>query len=85
MLTETVAAVFLSVCVGCFFSVNLYNILKFKTKSGVKVHAEVQHLPMFSVSLAAVGTAAYFLEVFLYIILVFTQLISTLRGFPFYF
>jgi len=85
MLTETVAAILLSICVGCFFSVNLYNILKFKTRSGVKVYAEVQRPSAFSVGLAAVGTGIYFLEVFLYLILVFTELILMLRGFPFYF
>jgi len=86
MLTETVVAVFLLVCLGCFVSVNLYNILKVhKHRSGVKVYAEVERPPGFIVSLAAAGTIVYFLEVLLFLFLAFIWHIYTPHGFPFHF
>ena len=83
MLTETVVAVFLLVCLGCFVSVNLHNILRVhKRRPSVKVYAEVERPPSFIVSLAAVGTIVYFLEVLLYLFLTFIGLIYTLHNFP---
>ena len=86
MLIDTVVAAFLLVCLGCFFSVNLHNILKVhKPRSRVKAFAEVERPSGVIVSLAVVGTIVYFLEALLYPFLVFTGLISALRFFPFYF
>ena len=86
MLTETVVATFLLVCLGCFFSVNLHNILKVhKRRNGVKTFAEVERPLGFIVGLAAVGTIVYFLEALSYPFLVFTGLISMLCVFPFHF
>ena len=86
MLIETVAAVLLIVCLGCFLSINLHNILKGqKLRRGEKIYAEVERPSGFTSSLAAVGTLVYFLEVFSYLFLAFTGLISGLCGFPFLF
>lgn len=85
MLIETAIATFLFVCLVCFFSFNLYNILiVHKRKSHVKVYAEVERPSSFTVNLAAVGTLVYFLEALLYLFLVFAGLVSVLYVFPFY-
>jgi protein-S-isoprenylcysteine O-methyltransferase Ste14 len=85
MLTETVVAVFLLVWLGCFFSVNLYNILKVhKRKRGVKVYAEVERPVGFVVGLAAVGTIVYFLEVLAYLFLAFIGYIYVMHDFSFH-
>lgn len=86
MLTETFVAVFLLICLGCFSSVNLHNILKGqKLRRGEKVYAEVTRPVGFIMGLVAVGTLVYFLEVLTYLFLVFTSFISVLRDFPFLF
>jgi len=86
MLTETVVAVFLLVWLGCFFSINLHNILKGqKLRRSAKIYAEVERPLGFSIGLAAVGTIVYFLEVLMYLFLVFTSLVSMLRDFHFQF
>lgn len=86
MLTETVVAVFLVFWLGCFFSVNLYNVVKGqKLRKGEKVCAEVERPLGFIVGLAAFGTLVYFVEVFSYLFLVFTGLIFGLCDFPFLF
>jgi len=86
MLTETVVAVFLLFWLGCFFSVNLYNVVKGqKVRKSEKVCAEVEHPVGFIMGLAAVGTLVYFLEVFSYLFLVFSDFIFVLRDFPFLF
>jgi len=83
MLIETVVAVFLLVCLACFFAVNLHNILKVgKQRIGVKTYAEVERPSGFILIVAAVGTIVYFLEVLMYLFVVFTSLISSLRDFP---
>ena len=83
---ETVAAVLLLVWLGCFFSVNLHNILKGqKLRSGEKAYAEVERPIGLIIGLAAVGTAVYFLEVFSYLFLVFSGLIFGLYDFLFLF
>lgn len=86
MLTEIVVAVFLLFWLGCFFSVNLHNIVKRqKLRSGEKVCAEVERPLGSTIGLAAVGTLVYFAEVFSYLFLVFTGLIFGLCDFPFLF
>ena len=57
MLAESVVAVFLLGWLVCFFSVNLYNIVKSqKLRRGVKVYAEVERPADFAMNLAALGT-----------------------------
>jgi len=86
MATETIIAVFLLACVGFFFSVNMSNILRVrKLMRQVKTHAEVKRPSDFVVGIAALGTFAYFSEVFFYLFLVFTGLNSVLWDFPFRF
>jgi len=86
MLTETIVAVFLLICIGCFFSVALYNIFRVhRLKSRVKAYAEVKRPSDFVVGFAALGTFAYFLEVLLYLFLVFTGLYSVLSTLSFHF
>lgn len=86
MLTETFVAVFLLICLGCFSSVNMHNILKGqKLRRSERVYAEVKHPTGSIMGLAAVGTLFYFLEVLSYLLLVFTGFISVLRDLPFLF
>lgn len=82
MPTEIVAAFYLLVCLILFFIFNLHNVLGVhKRRSGLKVYAKVERPLGFIGSLAAVGTLAYFFEMFLYLFLVFAGLISRLHGF----
>jgi len=53
--------------------------------SRVKAYAEVERPSDFVVGVAALGTFAYFLEVLLYLFLVFTGLYSGLSGLSFHF
>jgi len=86
MLAESVVAVFLLGWLVCFFSVNLYNIVKSqKLRRGVKVYAEVERPADLATNLAAFGTVVYFLEVLSYLFLVFTGLTSVLHDSPFIF
>jgi len=86
MLTETFVAVFLLVCLACFFSVNLHNILRVhKRTSCEKVYAEVERSSGFVVGVAAAGTVVYFLEALFYPFLVLSSFISGLRDLPFHF
>jgi len=86
MLTEIIIAFFLLVCVGCFFSVVLHNILRVhKLTRQVKAYAEVERPSDFVVGVAALGTFAYFLEVLVYLFLVFTGLNSGLSSPLFHF
>lgn len=85
MLSETVIAVFILVCLGFFFSVNLHNILiAHKRRDGTKSYAELERPSGLIVNLAAFGTLVYFLEVLSYLLLTFFGSISVLRV-PFYF
>jgi len=84
MLNEPDVAVFLLVCLGCFFSVNLHNLLKVhKRTGGAKAYAEIERPSGITMILAAVGTITYFLEMLLYPFLVFSGLASVLQGSPF--
>lgn len=86
MLLENFPASFLLVCLGCFFSVNLHNILVIhKRRNGSKPYAEVERPSRFYVNLAAAGTLVYFLETLTYSLLVFTGSINILHNALFYF
>ncbi len=83
MLPETLTASFLAVCMSTFFSVNLYNIVKFHMgKNDVKVYAEIRRSKDFSLSFAALGTLLFFLESFLFVFLALTGFASALHVFP---
>jgi protein-S-isoprenylcysteine O-methyltransferase Ste14 len=86
MLIETAIAIFLLICLASFVSVNLHNILiVHKRKSNAKVSAEVERPLNLIISLAALGTFAYALEVLTYMLLVFIELFSLLYNPLFYF
>lgn len=79
MLTETAIAIFLLVCPAFFSTVNLHNILIIhKRRSDAEVYTEVKLPSDLIVSLAAIGTFTYFLEISTYMFLVFTNLFSVL-------
>ena len=77
------AALVLLVCFVCFASVNLHNILvTHKREDRGKSIAEVEHPAGFVVSVAALGTGVYFVEVFLFQLLVFSGYGFVLWSFP---
>jgi len=83
MLADFFIALVLLVCFVCFASVNLHNILvTHKRKEGVKSVAEVEHPAGFVVSVAALGTGVYFVEAFLFQLLVFSGYGFVLWSFP---
>jgi protein-S-isoprenylcysteine O-methyltransferase Ste14 len=85
VLADTFIAIFLFICLVSFTAINLHNIvIVHKRRNGQKSQAKVEHPSGFIVSLAALGTGIYFLEVCLYIFLILTNLIS-LTTFPFTF
>jgi len=85
MLIETTVASFLLICLGCFFSVNLYSVLKGQKRRNVKACAKTERPSGSIIGLAAVGTICYFLEVLLYIPLIFTGVVPVLWNTPFFF
>lgn len=84
MLPEVLAASFLLVCLVCFFSANLHNIVRARGRKG-EAYAEVKHPAGFLMSIVAAGTLLYFLLAFVYLFLVFTGSISGLYRFPYHF
>jgi len=71
MLADFFVALVLLVCFVCFASVNLHNILvTHKRKDRVKSVAEVERPVGFVVGVAALGTLVYFVEAFLFQLLV---------------
>lgn len=84
MLTETTIAGLLLVCLGCFFSVNLHNVLRMhKHDNNRRSHAEIKRPSGPTIDLAALGTLAYFAETLSYSFLVFTNTFSLPDNFPF--
>lgn len=66
-------------CLGCFFSVNLHNIVKHhKHNNKEKPHAEVEHPSGILLTAAALGTIIYFVESLLHPLLVLTDHLSLL-------
>ncbi len=72
MLSETLAASLLLVCMVGFFAVNLRNILTTRkvSEKTKKPHVEIEMPSGFIVNLAAFGTFMYFVEAFAYVVLV---------------
>jgi protein-S-isoprenylcysteine O-methyltransferase Ste14 len=86
MLTETVAASFLLICVAFFFSINLHNILVFhRSSSPLRSYVEVDRPSSVASGSAVLGTTVYFVEASFYPLLVLTNSISTLSVFEFSF
>ena len=87
MLIETIIAIFLLVCLACFSSINLHNILIVhkRREDNLSSYAEVERPSDFAAGIAALGTLAYFLEALAYLFLVFSNSFSALYAYPFYF
>jgi len=87
MLVETIIAILLLICLACFASVNLHNILivhKRKNNSASS-YAEIKRPSGFIVDIAALGTLVYFLEALIYVFLVFFGSFHVLYAYPVYF
>lgn len=84
LVIEILWAVFLLVCLICFFIVNLCNILVVR-RSLAKAYAEIERPSGFAVGLAAFGTGIYFLEVLLYQALAFSGFAFLVQSFSFSF
>jgi protein-S-isoprenylcysteine O-methyltransferase Ste14 len=83
MLPEIVTAGFLAICLASFFSVNLYNVVKFHLRrKNVKVYAEIKRPKNFILALGAFGTLLFFFESILYSVFAFTGFGSMLNVFP---
>jgi len=81
---ETIIACFLLISLGLFFSINLHNILVMhRSDDGVRSRAEINMPSDFVVSVAALGTFAYFFEALSYPFLVLANLPSLLSVFAF--
>ncbi len=84
MLSVTLIAVFLSVCLAVFFLINVHNIVRFhRHPNRARSYAEVERPWGFVVALAVVGTLVYFLAVLAFMVLVFVDLGSVLSSFSF--
>jgi protein-S-isoprenylcysteine O-methyltransferase Ste14 len=70
MLSGTIIAVVLSLNLALFFAINLQNLVKgSRERSGKKAHSEVERPSGILISLAALGTFAFFAEAILIIYL----------------
>jgi protein-S-isoprenylcysteine O-methyltransferase Ste14 len=87
MLTETIIAILLLICLACFSSINLHNILIVhkRREDNVSSYAEVERPSGFVAGIAALGTLIYFLETLIYSFLVFLGSFSVLYAYPFFF
>jgi protein-S-isoprenylcysteine O-methyltransferase Ste14 len=87
MLIETIAAIFLLICLICFSSINLHNILIVhkRREDNASSYAEVERPSSFVAGLAALGTFIYFLEALIYSLLVLFGSFHVLYAYPFFF
>jgi len=89
MLLETYTAVFLSVCLGVFYLVNLYNLVRNRRRrepSSVRTNQESSENlqpPRTFLALVTFGTFIFWFKSFLYPVLVFTSIIQYLENFFF--
>jgi protein-S-isoprenylcysteine O-methyltransferase Ste14 len=82
MLSEFLTAWFLCGCLGVFFALNLFNIIrtaKTKHRHDAKGHAEIDRPSGFLVALVAFGTVFLFLVSVAYPFLVFTGLFQSIE------
>lgn len=83
MLSESLIASFLTICLACFCSVNLHNILiTHKRREKGESYAEIEGPSGFIVSTAALGTLLYFLGVCLYVFVTFSSVVPSPNGLP---
>lgn len=81
MSLELVTASFLMCCMVTFFLVNLINLVRtLQSRKRDKAYAEVKRPPGIFVGIAALGTVVYFIESFIYSLLVFTNQINILQN-----
>jgi protein-S-isoprenylcysteine O-methyltransferase Ste14 len=87
MLIETIIAIFLLICLACFSSINMHNILIVHKRrdDNVSSYAEVERPSGFMAGTAALGTLIYFLEALVYLFLIFYGSFSVLYAYPSYF
>ena len=80
---EVLITSFLTICLGCFFSVNLLNILKAHRHNGQEEpYARVEDPSGFIVSIAALGTLLYFVEVCFYVFVMLSNIVSSPEVLP---
>jgi protein-S-isoprenylcysteine O-methyltransferase Ste14 len=73
MIPPLIIASFLTICLAIFASINIQSIFRFSAKKRANnSKAEVERPTGLFIGLATVGTLAFFFEVVLYVILVFT-------------
>ena len=78
MTSEIMIASFLVVCLGCFFSVNLHNILSVHKKNDEQEnYADVESPSGFTAGLAALGTLFYFVEACSYVFVAFSRIVTS--------
>ena len=85
MLPEFHIACFLFTCLGVFFAINSFNILRTRqSRKGktIEVYAEVKRPGGFLFALAAFGTLFFFLLAIAYAFLIFTGLFQLVQYFP---
>jgi protein-S-isoprenylcysteine O-methyltransferase Ste14 len=83
MLLETIIAGFLLVCLACFFSINLHNILRLhRHDNDPEPQAEIERPSGPAIYAAAFGTLFYFAEALLYPLVVFTIFPFSFTSFP---
>ncbi len=86
MTFEFFSAIVLTICLFCFFTLNLFNLMlhgKFRTSRGFRKEKKYNPPNHPITVLAAFGTIAYWLQVLLYPFLVFTGLFSMVKVYPF--
>lgn len=82
MLAEIIVGSFLLVCLGSFFSVNVYDVLRFhKGNEDSQPHAEVRRPSTLIVFLAGFGTFVHFAEALFYPLIALTDMISLQNAF----
>lgn len=71
MLPKIILALFIFICLIVFFIFNLINLIINKNRK-LKAYAEIERLSGIAFELTVLGTFFFFLESFIYPILVFT-------------
>jgi protein-S-isoprenylcysteine O-methyltransferase Ste14 len=84
MLAETIIATFLLICLTCFFSINLHNILRLHKHNNdtSEPQAEIERPSGLAVDTAAFGTLIYFVEALLYLLVAFSHFPFPFTSFP---
>lgn len=81
MSLEPLTAILLTYCLAIFFLVNLINLARTsRSRKRTKAYAEVKRPTGVFLGIAALGTVVYFIEAFIYSLLVFTNQINILQN-----